>query len=58
MLQARTTYGPWPRQSRIGQPGRLAEESTADHTTHFHAVVTDVMGTPTELVSTAGDIDW
>ncbi|MGW3458381.1 DUF6531 domain-containing protein [Streptomyces olivaceoviridis] len=37
---------------------RLAEETTADHTTHFHAVITDVIGTPTELVSPDGDVDW
>ncbi|MFH8771953.1 RHS repeat-associated core domain-containing protein [Streptomyces sp. NPDC017958] len=37
---------------------RLAEQSTADHTTRFHAVITDVIGTPTELVSPDGDVDW
>ncbi|MBN0046996.1 RHS repeat protein [Streptomyces actuosus] len=37
---------------------RLAEETTADHTTHFHAVITDAIGTPTELVSPDGDVAW
>ena len=37
---------------------RLAEDTTADRTLRFHAVVTDAVGTPTELVSTGGDVAW
>ncbi len=37
---------------------RLAEETTADRNTRFHAVITDVIGTPTELVSSDGTVDW
>ncbi|MFF1406348.1 RHS repeat-associated core domain-containing protein [Streptomyces sp. NPDC058294] len=37
---------------------RLAEETTADRTTRFHAVITDAVGTPTELVTAEGVVDW
>ncbi|WP_329432973.1 DUF6531 domain-containing protein [Streptomyces sp. NBC_01280] len=37
---------------------RLAEESDFGHTTQFHAVVTDSLGTPTELVSKTGELAW
>lgn len=37
---------------------RLAEESDPGRVTRFHAVITDSVGTPTELVSEAGDLVW
>ncbi|MFD8424360.1 hypothetical protein [Streptomyces sp. NPDC059466] len=35
---------------------RLAEDTTADRTLSFHAVVTDSVGKPTELVSAEGEL--
>ncbi|MFF3140769.1 DUF6531 domain-containing protein [Streptomyces sp. NPDC057927] len=37
---------------------RLAEETDSSYTTRFHAVVTDLVGTPAELVSVSGDLVW
>ncbi|MEU0597289.1 RHS repeat-associated core domain-containing protein [Streptomyces sp. NPDC006393] len=39
---------------------RLAEDATADpdRATRFHAVITDLVGTPAELVSVDGDVAW
>ncbi|WP_341867963.1 RHS repeat-associated core domain-containing protein [Streptomyces misionensis] len=37
---------------------QLAEETNADRTTSFHAVLTDFVGTPTELVTTDGEVTW
>ncbi|MFG2367071.1 RHS repeat-associated core domain-containing protein [Streptomyces mirabilis] len=37
---------------------RLVEETDSSHTTRFHAVVTDLVGTPAELVSVSGDLVW
>ncbi|WP_405617093.1 DUF6531 domain-containing protein [Streptomyces sp. NBC_00076] len=37
---------------------QLAEETHADRTAHFHAIVTDLVGTPTELVSLDGKLAW
>lgn len=49
-------------RSLIRAPGKsllsqLAEESTG-HDTRFHAVVTDHLGTPTELVGLDGELTW
>ncbi|MFJ9822554.1 DUF6531 domain-containing protein [Streptomyces sp. NPDC101151] len=37
---------------------RLAEETTADLTMRFHAVITDAVGTPTELITAEGAVEW
>ncbi|WP_019982877.1 RHS repeat domain-containing protein [Streptomyces sp. Amel2xE9] len=37
---------------------RLAEETTADHAPRFHAVITDSVGTPTELVGPDHVVGW
>ncbi|MFC7865227.1 DUF6531 domain-containing protein [Streptomyces murinus] len=37
---------------------RLAEETDPGRTPRFHAVVTDSIGTPVELVSISGDLVW
>ncbi|WP_308030086.1 DUF6531 domain-containing protein [Streptomyces sp. CoH27] len=37
---------------------RLAEESDPDRATRFYAVVTDSVGSPTELVSASGVLAW
>ncbi|WP_432168468.1 RHS repeat-associated core domain-containing protein [Streptomyces sp. bgisy031] len=48
---------------RAGVPGRsllaeLAENTTNRNATRFHSVVTDAVGTPTELVTPDGDLVW
>ncbi|WP_405482223.1 DUF6531 domain-containing protein [Streptomyces sp. NBC_00009] len=47
----------------LGTPGtsflaQLAEDTSADHATRFHAIVTDPVGTPTELVTADGQVSW
>ncbi|MFE9352693.1 DUF6531 domain-containing protein [Streptomyces olivaceoviridis] len=37
---------------------QLAEEADPERGAQFHAVVTDSLGTPTELVSATGDLVW
>ncbi|MEV5509361.1 DUF6531 domain-containing protein [Streptomyces orinoci] len=37
---------------------RFADTSDPNETTRFHAIVTDLVGTPTELVSPAGELVW
>ncbi|MES4890408.1 DUF6531 domain-containing protein [Streptomyces sp. NPDC096012] len=37
---------------------QLAEESDPEHCARFHTVVTDSVGTPTELVSATGELVW
>ncbi|MGX9886043.1 DUF6531 domain-containing protein [Streptomyces sp. NPDC002276] len=37
---------------------RLAEETHPARTARFHAVITDTVGTPMELVSASGDLVW
>ncbi|WP_079064872.1 DUF6531 domain-containing protein [Streptomyces olivochromogenes] len=36
----------------------LAETTAPDHTTRFHAIITDAVGTPTELVGPSGNLAW
>ncbi|WP_308401672.1 DUF6531 domain-containing protein [Streptomyces roseoverticillatus] len=36
----------------------FAEKTEPDFGTRFHAVITDVVGTPTELVTPAGELAW
>ncbi|WP_322734612.1 RHS repeat-associated core domain-containing protein, partial [Streptomyces sp. NEAU-H33] len=49
--------------SRTRTPGtsflaQLAGETNADRTTRFHATLTDLVGTPTELVTADGEVAW
>ncbi|MFH8731852.1 DUF6531 domain-containing protein [Streptomyces sp. NPDC017964] len=37
---------------------KLAAETTCHPTTRFHAVITDAVGTPNELVSPEGELTW
>ncbi|PKW09040.1 RHS repeat-associated core domain-containing protein [Streptomyces sp. 1222.5] len=37
---------------------QLAEESDPEREARFHAIVTDAVGTPTELVTTTGELVW
>ncbi|GHD54181.1 hypothetical protein GCM10010317_037900 [Streptomyces mirabilis] len=37
---------------------RLAQETSPEREACFHAVITDPVGTPTELVSATGDLAW
>ncbi|WP_229816322.1 RHS repeat-associated core domain-containing protein [Streptomyces lucensis] len=46
------------RSSEKSFLARLAEETNADRTTRFHAVITDPAGTPTELVAADGSMPW
>ncbi|MFJ4520538.1 DUF6531 domain-containing protein [Streptomyces sp. NPDC088810] len=50
------------RRSAVGRDAsilaRLAEESAPGHATVFQAVVTDAVGTPTELVTGEGETTW
>ncbi|MDF3299381.1 RHS repeat domain-containing protein [Streptomyces tropicalis] len=39
-------------------PAQLAAESAPEHGPRFHSVVTDSVGTPTELVSATGELAW
>ncbi|CAG7640649.1 RHS repeat-associated core domain-containing protein [Actinacidiphila bryophytorum] len=41
--------------SRLSQPGEAPEQGDPER---FHAIVTDAAGTPTELVSARGTLDW
>ncbi|GAA0457174.1 DUF6531 domain-containing protein [Streptomyces sp. NPDC046215] len=34
------------------------DQADADHSTRFHAIVTDLVGTPTELVTPDGELAW
>ncbi|MET8245487.1 RHS repeat-associated core domain-containing protein [Streptomyces sp. NPDC005202] len=36
----------------------LADDTTADRTTRFQVVITDAIGTPTELVTAQGEMTW
>ncbi|MFF3657763.1 RHS repeat-associated core domain-containing protein [Streptomyces olivochromogenes] len=55
---AQTGHRPSAASSNASFLARLAEESDPGQNTRFHAVVTDSVGTPTELVSATGDLIW
>ncbi|MFB0616113.1 DUF6531 domain-containing protein [Streptomyces sp. AGS-58] len=55
---AQTTHKPAPTPAGTSFLARLAEETNPEHSTRFHAVVTDAVGTPTELVSESGELVW
>src|SRR5262249_20850514 len=55
---AQTDHEPTPHEPEGSFLTRLAEEATAGQRTRFHAVVTDLVGTPTELVASDGHLGW
>ncbi|WP_309171931.1 MULTISPECIES: RHS repeat-associated core domain-containing protein [unclassified Streptomyces] len=55
---AQTTHRPAEAARGTSFLAQLAEDTTTDRTVRFHAVVTDSVGTPTELVSTDGNVAW
>ncbi|MFI9247219.1 DUF6531 domain-containing protein [Streptomyces sp. NPDC053086] len=55
---AQTDHEPSAPQSNASFLARLAEEINPERTARFHAVVTDPVGTPMELVSASGDLLW
>ncbi|WP_234384925.1 DUF6531 domain-containing protein [Streptomyces sp. MMG1121] len=57
-LVAQTDHIPTGAPDNTSFLARLAEESDPGRTPRFHAVVTDSIGTPMELVSVSGDLVW
>ncbi|WP_427925489.1 DUF6531 domain-containing protein [Streptomyces sp. cg40] len=55
---AQTNHRPARAAADASFLARLAEESDPGHGARFHAVVTDSVGTPTELVSASGELVW
>jgi RHS repeat-associated protein len=56
--RAQTDHRPLVREAGTSLLSALAEDTTADYTTRFHAVITDPIGTPTELVTPDGELAW
>ncbi|MER8113855.1 DUF6531 domain-containing protein [Streptomyces sp. NPDC094031] len=55
---AQTRHKPTAAAANTSVLAQLAEESDPERCAQFHAVVTDSLGTPTELFSTRGDLVW
>ncbi|MEU2718317.1 RHS repeat-associated core domain-containing protein [Streptomyces sp. NPDC007205] len=55
---AQTSHKPTATAANTSFLAQLAEESDPEHGARFHAVVTDSVGTPTELVGSTGDVVW
>ncbi|MEU3244247.1 DUF6531 domain-containing protein [Streptomyces sp. NPDC006875] len=55
---AQTDRTPMPRGSQESFLARLAEETTGDRDVRFHAIVTDAVGAPAELVTEEGEVTW
>ncbi|MGW4975929.1 DUF6531 domain-containing protein [Streptomyces mirabilis] len=53
-----TDHRPRTRTPGASFLAQLADDTTADHTTRFHAVVTGPIGTPAELVTPDGQVVW
>ncbi|MEU1076714.1 MULTISPECIES: polymorphic toxin type 17 domain-containing protein [unclassified Streptomyces] len=53
-----TGHRPLVRTGGVSLLSSLAEDTTADRTVRFHAVITDTAGTPTELVGVDGELAW
>ncbi|WP_433456649.1 DUF6531 domain-containing protein (plasmid) [Streptomyces sp. CA-142005] len=47
-----------PRTPGTSFLAQLAEDTNVDRSTRFHATVTDLVGTPTELVTVDGEVAW
>ncbi|MFI0164275.1 DUF6531 domain-containing protein [Streptomyces sp. NPDC017095] len=55
---AQTDHLPQDASGNTSVLARLAEETDPGHAPRLHAVVTDLIGAPMELVSGAGDLVW
>ncbi|MFF7880558.1 RHS repeat-associated core domain-containing protein [Streptomyces sp. NPDC020794] len=55
---AQTERTPTPRGPQESFLARLAEETTGDRAVRFHAIVTDAVGAPAELVTADGEVTW
>ncbi|KUM85836.1 hypothetical protein AQI88_41490 [Streptomyces cellostaticus] len=55
---AQTSRKPTTTAANTSFLTQLAEEPDPEHGAHFHTVVTDSVGTPTELVSATGELVW
>ncbi|MEV1019690.1 RHS repeat-associated core domain-containing protein [Streptomyces sp. NPDC050264] len=55
---AQTQHQPSATPPNASYLAQLAAESDLVYTTRFHAIITDSVGTPTELVSAAGELEW
>ncbi|MER5463146.1 RHS repeat-associated core domain-containing protein [Streptomyces sp. NPDC002668] len=53
-----TDHKPLVREPGGSLLSKLAEDTSADYGTRFHAVITDVVGTPTELIAPDGELTW
>ncbi|MFG2605604.1 DUF6531 domain-containing protein [Streptomyces sp. NPDC048514] len=55
---AQTDQEPLATRSNASFLARLADETNPERTARFHAVVTDPVGTPMELVPASGELLW
>ncbi|MFG3206248.1 RHS repeat-associated core domain-containing protein [Streptomyces sp. NPDC048192] len=53
-----TDHRPLVREPGVSLLAQLAVDDDADRVPRFHAVITDPIGTPTELVTAGGDLAW
>ncbi|MBT2383503.1 DUF6531 domain-containing protein [Streptomyces sp. ISL-11] len=53
-----TDHRPLVRESAKSLIEAFTDQAAADHATHFHAIITDAVGTPTELVTSGGALAW
>ncbi|MFK4222818.1 DUF6531 domain-containing protein [Streptomyces sp. NPDC019890] len=53
-----TDHRPLVRASGTSLLSQLAEDTSTDYSTRFYAVITDAIGTPTELVTADGGLTW
>ncbi|MEU1131651.1 RHS repeat-associated core domain-containing protein [Streptomyces sp. NPDC005900] len=52
------TVTTWDYEPDSHRPLAQVDRTQDDYDVRFHAIVTDLVGTPTELVTTGGDIAW
>ncbi len=55
---SQTDHRPLTRDQGESLITKYAELSDPTETTHFHAIITDLVGTPTELITPAGELAW
>lgn len=53
-----TDHKPLVREPGGSLLSKLAEDTSADYGTRFHAVITDAVGTPAELIGPDGELTW
>ncbi|MGW1182636.1 RHS repeat-associated core domain-containing protein [Streptomyces drozdowiczii] len=53
-----TDHKPLPTEKGASLLAQLALDASTDFSTRFHAVVTDTLGTPAELVTPDGELTW